>query len=59
MDLEKVIKNLFDSLAFKLETSPSNSLTEEFLSAAGRFDNFIVIYLYCILILFLYSGNCT
>jgi len=36
MDLEKVIKNLFDSLAFKLETSPSDSLTQEFLSAAGR-----------------------
>ena len=45
MDLEKVIKNLFDSLAFKLETSPSDSLTQEFLSAAGRFDNFI-IYLF-------------
>ena len=36
MDLEKVVKNLFDSLSFKLGTSPSDSLTEEFLSAAGR-----------------------
>ena len=36
MDLEKVIKNLFDSLAFKLGTSPSESLNQEFLSAAGR-----------------------
>jgi len=36
MDLEKVVKNLFDSLSFKLETSPSDSLTEEFLSATGR-----------------------
>ena len=41
MDLEKVIKNLFDSLAFKLETSPSNALTQEFLAAAGRFENMI------------------
>jgi len=36
MDLEKVIKNLFDSLAFKLETSPTDTLTAEFFSAVGR-----------------------
>ena len=46
MDLEKVIKNLFDSLAFKLDTSPSSSLTQEFLSAAGRFENFILFQFY-------------
>ena len=56
MDLEKVIKNLFDSLAFKLETSPSDSLTEEFLSAAGRFDNFILFF---ISLNYYYSGSCT
>ena len=52
MDLEKVIKNLFDSLAFKLETSPANSLTEEFLSAAGRFDKFFVFLFFLIFFIF-------
>ena len=57
MDLEKVIKNLFDSLAFKLETSPSNSLTQEFLSAVGRLDKFFMYLL--ISDFFLNSGSCT
>ena len=56
MDLEKVIKNLFDSLAFKLETSPSNSLTQEFLSAVGRLDKF---FMYLLISDFLNSGSCT
>ena len=51
MDLEKVIKNLFDSLAFKLETSPSDTLTGEFLSAAGRSDIIIIFYFLKILLL--------
>ena len=36
MELEKIVKHLYDSLSFKLGISPQKSLSEEFLLSISR-----------------------
>ena len=36
MEVEKVIKHLYESLSFKLDIGPQNSLSKEFLSGVAR-----------------------